>query len=177
MKLLLVILILASLSACTSAALPPIPYPTPMLIPTDEAFINDLYDHIDRDDTIPPTGKLAVAALYDKKPTYKFRDNTGLVLQFNILDYPNPLEAKNAAVLLMGTGVSVAAEHGIRLDGVEVIFYKDETLPWLTLWTTPPFGAEQIFLTPLADELVKDLTDQGIITPVPSPTATEQLTY
>jgi hypothetical protein len=153
------------------------PYPTPKSIPADEAFINALYDRIDRDDTIPESGKLAVAALYFKKPTYAFRDNTGLVLQFNILDYPDPVEAKKAAVLLMGTGVSVASEHRIKLDGVEVVYYKDETQPWLALWSTPPFGAEQFFLTPLADELIKELTDKGIITPIPSPTATEQPTY
>jgi hypothetical protein len=71
----------------------------------------------------------------------------------------------------------VASEHGIKLDGVEVIYYRDETQPWLALWSTPPFGAEQIFLTPLADELIKELTNKGIITPIPSPTATEQPTY
>jgi hypothetical protein len=65
---------------------------------------------------------------------------------------------------------------GIKLNGVEVVYYKDETQPWLALWSTPPFGVEQIFLTPLADKLVKELTDKGIITPIPSPTATEQLT-
>jgi hypothetical protein len=176
------------LAACASAPLPtPTPYPTstpyptntpyPTPIPPDEAFINDLYDRIDRDDTIPESGKLAIAALYYQKPTFAFRDNTDLVLQFNILDYPAPAEAKKAAVLLMGTGVIVAGEHGIQLDGIEVVYYKDETQPWLALWSTPPFGAEQFFLTPLADELIKELTEKGIITPIPSPTATEQPTY
>lgn len=169
------------LSACTSTALTPTPYPTSTLYPTpippDEAFINELYDRIDRDDTIPQSGKQAIASLYFKQPTFAFRNNTGLILQFNILDYPDPLEAKKAAVLLMGTGVAVAAEHQIKLDGVEVVYYRDETQPWLTLWSTPPFGAEQIFLTPLADELVKELTDRGMITPIPSPTATQQPTY
>jgi hypothetical protein len=189
MKPLLTIFVTVLLSACTSTALAPTPYPTstnyPLstpyptytTTPPDEAFIKDLYDRIDRDDTIPPSGKLAVAALYYQKPTFAFRDNKGLVLQFNILDYPDPAEAKKAAVLLMGTGVSVASEHGIQLDGVEVVYYKDETQPWLALWSTPPFGAEQIFLTPLADELIKELTDEGIISPIPTPTATEQPTY
>jgi hypothetical protein len=187
MKYLPIFVAVVFLPGCTSTALAPTPYPIytplptstpyPTPIPADEAFINTIYDRIDRDDTIPPSGKLAIAALYYKKPTYTFKYNPGLVLQFNILDYPNPTEAKKAAVLLMGMGVIVASEHGVQLDGIEVIYYKDETQPWLALWSTPPFGAEQFFLIPLADELIKELTDKGIITPIPNPTATEQPTY
>jgi hypothetical protein len=47
---------------------------------------------------------------------YAFRDNTDLILQFNILDYPDAIEAKKVAVLLMGTGVRVAGEHWDKVE-------------------------------------------------------------
>lgn len=78
---------------------------------------------------------------------------------------------------MIGTGVNVAIEHDIPLDGIEVVFYKGEDSPWVAFASRPPWESENFFMPPLADELIKELENYGIITPIPSPTATEQPTY
>jgi hypothetical protein len=178
-----IILILFVVSACASTALNPTPYPTytpyptstpyPTFtpIPPDEAFINALYDRIDRDDTIPESGKLAIASLYYEKPSFAFRDNQGVVLQFNILSVPDEPELRKSATLLMGTSVIVAGEHGVSLSGIEVVFYVKENDPWLALALAPPWDiANDLRLAPLHPDFIKRLQEAGVITPTPEPT-------
>lgn len=169
MKHLLLFLILVILEACTST--PDIPPPTeavasPTAVPADEVFIAAFYERIDRDDTIPECGKLAVAALYTRRPTHMFQQNDGIVLQFNILDKPGLAEAKRAAVLLAGTGVIVAGERSVPLSGIEVVFYKDETAPWLAMAVVQPWWAEQIIFTSPDENLLEDLMPTA--TPLPT---------
>lgn len=55
--------------------------------------------------------------------------------------------------------------------------YFHEGEPWAVLASKSPWGDDALFLVPIADQMIKELTDQRIITPIPSPTATEQPTY
>jgi hypothetical protein len=150
MKLLLSLFVITIFSACAGTSSPPTPYPTstpyptPTSVPADEALAQAIYDRIDRDDTIPAVGKEVVISLFSRKPTFAFQDNQGLALQFSIPHYPPPAEAKKAAVLLMGTAVNMAAEQGVPLDGVEVVyFHKGE--PWAALAAQPPWREQQSF--------------------------------
>ncbi len=184
MKHIVILLTVIILSACTGA--PPAPTPTLQAqtpttatatatsLPPDEQFIAALYDRIDIDDTIPPAGKRAIAALYVGRPTYIFEKNEGVVLQFNILDVPSTQqETTQAAVQLIGTAVIVASEHQIHLDGIEVVYFATEDKPYVAFHAIPPWGAEQILMSPLAQELIEALMEKGVptVTPPPRPTA------
>jgi hypothetical protein len=148
------------------------PYPIPTSIPADEAFVNALYDRLDKDDTIPQSGKEAVIALYANKPTFVFRNSRGIVLQFNVFEMPdNEPEIKKTAVLLIGTGVVVAGEHNVPLSGIEVVYYTADEEPWLALALAPPWDvAGDLRLAPLHPEYIKRLLEAGLITPTPEPT-------
>jgi hypothetical protein len=119
-------------------------------IPFDEAFLRDLQNRIELDDTIPQIGQQAIIALIGQQPAYAFRDNKGIVLQFRV-DLPNDeQEIKKAAVLLAGTGVIVAGEHSIPLSGIEVVFYTSKDEPWLALAIAPPWNvANNLRLAPI----------------------------
>ncbi len=156
MKFLILPLTLVVLSACVAFPSPtPNPTPTPAAtytpyptytpnptytpIPADELFIKAIYNRIEIDDTIPQAGKDSVIALYGNQPTFAFRDNRGIVLQFNVFDIPdNEPRITKTAQLLIGTGVIMAAEHSIPLSGIEVVFYTKEQETWLALALAPP---------------------------------------
>lgn len=67
--------------------------------------------------------------------------------------------------MLVGTAVGVAADMGVELSGVEVIFYA-ETIPFIGFRAKPPWGLENIEAAPLAKELKQQI--EG--TPEPNPT-------
>lgn len=179
MKYLPIILIVVLLPACGLAQAPtPTPYPTytaypistpyPTLTPFDEAFLRDLQNRIQLDDTIPAISKKVVIALVGQEPTYVFKHNQGIVLQYNIPNVPNEPELKKTATLLIGTGVIVAGEHGIPLSGIEVVFYLNENEPWLALALVPPWDvANDLRLAPLHPDYIKRLQEAGVITPTP----------
>jgi hypothetical protein len=181
---LLAFLILSSLSACastvTESSTPPpyptstpypisTPYPTPT--PFGEAFLRELLNRVKADDTIPAIGKKVAIALVGQEPTYVFKQNQGLVLQFNLPNVPEEPELKKTVVLLMGTGVAVAGEHNIPLSGIEVVFHLKEGEPWLALALVPPWDvANDLRLAPLHPDYLKRLQEAGLITPTPEPT-------
>lgn len=182
------LLLALCLSACLAAPSQPTPYPTftpyptstpyptPTGLPADEALVQAVYTRIDEDEQMPAVGKEAVMSLFFQRPTFAFRENKGLVVQFSIPRYPTPLEAKLAAYQLVEAAVKVAREQSVAVEGVEVVYFHQGE-PWAALASKPPWGDDALFLVPIADEMIKELTDQGIITPLPSPTATEQPTY
>jgi hypothetical protein len=125
---------------------------------------------------MPAVGKEAVLSLFFQQPTFAFRENKGLVMQFNIPRYPTSLEAKLAAYQLVAAAVDAAKEQSVAVVGVEVVYFH-EGEPWVALASKPPWGDDALFLVPIADEMVRQLEDGGLITPVPSPTATRQPVY
>ncbi len=177
MRVLFLLFTIAILSACVATLTPNptyTPYPTYTSNPTytpipfDEAFADALYARIEIDDTIPPSGKGAVIALIGNQPTFAFRDNRGIILQFNVFDMPdNEPEITKTAQLLIGTGFIVAAEHSIPLEGIEVVFYTKEQEPWLALALGPPWNTNDLILAPLHPEYIKRLQKMGLITPTP----------
>lgn len=116
MKFLIAILTIVILTACTtSTALPPTPQAaTPTLssdLPPDEAFVNEIYHRLSVDDTIHDAGRQATISLFMDHPTALFPDNQGLVLVFEVPTVPTSQEeTTRAAVMLVGTAVSVAAD-------------------------------------------------------------------
>jgi hypothetical protein len=181
---LLILMILSSSSGCVSIVIKndtPTPYPTytpyptstpyPTATPFGEAFLKDLLDRIQADDTIPAVGKKVAIALVVQEPTYIFKHNQGIVLQFNIPGVPEEPELKRSAVLLIGTGVVVAGEHDIPLSGIEVVFHLTEGDPWLALALVPPWDiTNDLRLAPLHPDYIKRLQETGVITPTPEPT-------
>jgi hypothetical protein len=178
---LLVIPILALLPACTpSAALTPtLPPATPTLIPepatpspsipSNQAFVNEIYHRLEVDDTIPATGRLATISLFSGHPTAFFPDNTGLVLVYEVPTVaPSQEETTQAAVMLVGTAVGVAADFGITLSGVEVIFYAGAE-PFIGFRARPPWGLKDVEGAPIAEEL-KEAIEENQGTPQPKPT-------
>lgn len=179
----IVLMILIYTSACTTTTTeskPSTPYPTSAPYPTStqylthtpvpiaEAFLNALYDRIQIDDTIPDNGKDPVLALTDDRSTFGFE--SGLILQF-IVDLPDTDDDfKKTAVLLIGNAVITANEHGIPLDGVEVVFYTPKDEPWLAMTSAPPWQGKQLSLIPLHPEYIERLQEMGLITPTPEPT-------
>ena len=144
------------------------PYPTHTPVPIAEAFLNALYGRIQIDDTIPDNGKDPVLALTDDRSTFAFE--SGLILQL-IVDLPDSEnDFKKTAVLLIGNAVITANEHGILLDGVEVVFYTPKDNPWLAMASVPPWQADQLSLIPLHPEYLERLQEMGLITPTPEPT-------
>lgn len=119
MKSLIAILATAVLAACTpSTALPPTPQAATSTLssdlPPDEAFVNEIYHRLSVDDTIPNAGRQATISLFMDRPTALFPDNQDLVLVFEVPTVPkNQEETTRAAVMLVGTAVSVAADSGV----------------------------------------------------------------
>ncbi|MCL4299043.1 MAG: hypothetical protein KJ077_25125 [Anaerolineae bacterium] len=165
------VLLSCSTSRPVSNATPPkVPTPIPSAVmPPDRAFVNEVYHRLTVDDTIPDAGRQAIINLFMKKPTALFPDNTGLVLVYEIPTVPpTQEETTQAAVMLVGTAVGVAADLGIALSGVEVIFYTNTT-PFIGFRAKPPWGLENVEAAPLAEELKKKMEEKlGI--PAPKPT-------
>lgn len=179
MKLLLALFAIIVLLSCSSRlvsnATPPMatplsPTPVPSAaIPPDRVFVNEVYHRLTVDDTIPDAGRQAIINLFMKKPTALFPDNTGLVLVYEIPTVPpTQEETTQAAVMLVGTAVGVAADLGIALSGVEVIFYAKST-PFIGFRAKPPWGLENVEAAPLAEELRKKMEEKSG-TPTPKPT-------
>jgi hypothetical protein len=176
MKPLITILATVILAACTtSTALPPTPQTaTPTLssdLPPDEVFVNEIYHRLSVDDTISDAGRQATISLFMGRSTALFPDNQGLVLVFEVPTVPkNQEETTRAAVMLVGTAVSVATDMGVALSGVEVIFYTNST-PFIGFRATPPWGLKNIEAAPLAEELRQRIEENvGTVTPEPKPT-------
>lgn len=57
-----------------------------------------------------------------------------------------PEPGRRAAVMLVGTAVGVANEHGVALRGIEVIFYVlwDGVEPFIGFRAEPPWSVEDI---------------------------------
>jgi hypothetical protein len=151
--LLIIVLLTAFLSASQTAiksAARSSNVPTCASIPDKQAFIRTLYDRIAQDEVMPPSGKLALASLHiGGTSTFAFWPNDGAVLKFNILDFPGSIEAHRTTSLLIGTGLSVAEEYDLCLNGIEVVFYQDKRRLWLVVTAVPPWRADQISLVPL----------------------------
>lgn len=177
------------LSGCSTSALlvptlTPAPQPTPTLIstqvpdkttgtePWDEVFANTIYHRLEVDDTIPEPGRKATIRMIAGRPTALFPDNQGLVLIFEVpAVLASQEETTRAAVLLIGTAVSVAKEQAVPLSGVEVIFYAANTEPFIGFRAVPPWSAQDILAAPLAEELKQKIEKQvGPATPTARPT-------
>lgn len=167
----------AILSACTSTAptsAPQIaiptftrqaPTPSASVFP-NEVLVNEIYHRLDIDTTIPDAGRQATISLFMNRPTALFPNNQGLVLVYEVPTVPlTQEETTQIAIMLVGTAVGVAADIGVALSGVEVIFYTDAT-PFIGFRATPPWGLENIQAAPLAEELRERI--EG--TPEPRPT-------
>jgi hypothetical protein len=73
--------------------------------------VNEIYHRLSVDDTILNTGRQATVSLFMDRPTALFPDNQDLVLVFEVPTVPkNQEETTRAAVMLVGTAVSVAAD-------------------------------------------------------------------
>lgn len=160
-------------AGCGAAAtLPPTTAPSPT---PDTAFIKTVRHRLSGDDTIPVPARQAEINLYQNRPTALFPDNGGLVLGYELLTTPHSqAEATRAAVLLMGTAVSVARDQGVPLSGVEVIFYAgDRTRPFIGFRVEPPWGAENILAVPLGTALLEAIeANDTAATVTPTPSAT-----
>lgn len=171
MKHLLVALTIAILSACTAP--PPTtltPYPTFTPVPFDEAFLRDLQNRIQVDDTIPPAGRKDIITLVGQEPTHVFPDNPGIVLQYLVLLPKTEPEIRKVSTLLIGTGVIVAGERKIPLWEIEVVFLTENKEPWFATASIPPWGEDEFRLKPLHPDYIKRLFEAGVITPTPEPT-------
>lgn len=176
MKPLIAIFATIILAACTtSTALPLTPQAATRTLsadlPSDEAFMNEIYRRLSVDDTIPDAGRQARISLFMDRPTALFPDNQGSVLVFEVPTVPTSQEqTTQVAVMLIGTAVSVAADMGVGLGGVEVIFYANSA-PFVGFRATPPWGLENIEAAPLAEELRQRIEEkEGTVTPEPKPT-------
>lgn len=170
------------LFACLASPVQPTPYPTSTRYPThtpyptytpvslDEAFLRDLLERIQKDDTIPQAGKKAVISLVGQEPTYVFPDNPSIVLQYLVSLPRTEPEIKKVSTLLIGTGVVVAGEHQIPLWGIEVVFLTEKNEPWFATASIPPWTEDDFRLKPLHPDYLKRLIEAGVITPTPEPT-------
>lgn len=141
---------------------------TSTVIPPDEVFVNEIYHRLSVDDIIPAAGRQATISLFSGRPTALFPDNQGLVLVYTVPTVPpSQEETTQVAVMLVGTAVGVAADLGVALSGVEVIFYAN-TEPFIGFRARPPWGLENVEAAPLAEELKKKI-EENLGTPQPRP--------
>jgi hypothetical protein len=155
MKATFTLLLIFITTGCASLlALPPAAeevkdVPACASIPNERAYIRAIYDQVQRDEVMPPSGKLALASLWVGRPTFAFRNNEGAVLKFDILDYPGSTEAYQATASLMHTGLRAAKEFELCLSGIEVVFYEDKRRLRMVFRAVPPWRAKDISLVPL----------------------------
>ena len=157
-----------------STSEPTLIHPTATPAP-DEAFVGVIYQRLDVDDTIPASARQAVISLYQNRPTALFPDNDGLVLIYEVPAVPgSQAETMQAAVMLIGTAVGVAGEHGVLLRGIEVIFYAN-TEPFIGFRAEPPWSVEDILAAPMSGRLIEEIEGKdGAVTVTPTPTATPE---
>lgn len=159
MKLYLLMLILI-LPACSTLAAST-PTQSSAATPWDETFAQTIYQRLALDDTIPTSGRQATLSLIAGQPTALFPDNQGLVLIFEVPAVPpSQAETTRAAVLLIGTAVSVAKEQAVPLVGVEIIFYAHSE-PFMGFRAVPPWSADDIQAAPLNEALRQKIEEKG----------------
>lgn len=124
----------------------------------EQTFTETLQQRIDQKKIVPEFARLELPVLLVNKPTFAFRENQGTVLQLNIFGYPDPKGAKNIVAPLIEVGATVADQHEISLTGIEVVFHRRDTYNPMQIWAnTSPWKEEQMFLTPITDELLEEM--------------------
>jgi len=158
LTLIIFLLIPSACGSVTAQSAQPTTTPAAESASTDQVFIEALQQRIDQEQMVPEFARLAQPELFINKPTFAFRENPGTVLQLNVFGYPDPKGTKNIVPPLIEAGATVADQHEITLSGIEVIFHRRDTYNPMQIWAnTPPWKEEQMFLTPITDELLQEM--------------------
>lgn len=146
---LLMLLLAPSACATTAAQSGPATTAESPSSSSEQTFIEALHQRLSRDKTVPEFGRLEIPPLYIKKPTFAFPENQGTVLQLNIFGFPDAKGTQQLVAPLIGIAAEVADEYEIALSGIEVVFHRRQTHHPMLVWAnTPPWEADNIFLTP-----------------------------
>ena len=145
-----------------NAVTAPSPLADARLAPAQHEFIDTLYERIERDGIVPEFSRLEIAPLYANQPTFAFRQAGYVVLQLNIYGYPDPKGTAELVAPLLEAAVNTSTRYALQLNGIEIVFHRRRGYNPMQVWAaTPPWGPEQLFLTPLSAELIDAMKPNG----------------
>ena len=107
---------------------------------------------------LPEFAWLEIAPLFVDRLTFAFRNSGQVVLRMNVHGYPDPKGTAALVAPLIDAASSTAERYALALTGIEIVFHRRHRYHPMQVWAAiPPWGADQIFLTPLSAELIETM--------------------